>query len=171
MDRPLPIGKGQTISAPHMIAIMEEELLLERGMKVLEIGGGSGYHAAITAHIIGPEGSVVSVERIPALVRSARRSLQEAGIINVDMVEADGSSGFPEGGSFDRIYYTCAAPYLPDSVKDQLKEGGIILSVEGPAHSVQRLIRYRKTETGSFEKEILTSCVFVPLIGKEGHSH
>jgi len=171
MDRPLPIGKNQTISAPHMVAIMSEELELQEGMKVLEIGGGSGYHAAIVGRLIGATGKVFSIERIDTLADRARRSLIEAGIDNVEMVTGDGSVGYQKEAPYDRIYYTCAAPNLPDIVKDQLKDDGMILCVEGEPYSTQRLVRYRKNLKGKWEIETLTYCIFVPLIGEKGHGH
>jgi protein-L-isoaspartate(D-aspartate) O-methyltransferase len=166
-DTPLPIGAGQTISAPHMVAIMAEELELDSGLKVLEIGGGSGYHAAIVAHIIGNDGQVISIERIPDLVEKARLSLASVGIKNVLLIKADGSEGYRTEAPYDRIYYTCAAPYVPEVVMDQLKMGGILLSVEGRPYSSQRLIKYRKNPEG-IEKQLLTHVIFVPLIGKHG---
>ncbi len=169
MDTPLPIGNGQTISAPHMVAIMAEELRPCSGHRVLEIGGGSGYHAAIVGRMVGPEGHVISLERFEVLVKKARNALASIGIENVTMIHGDGSEGYPEHGPYDRIYYTCAAPYVPKEVFDQLKVGGILLSVEGEPYSTQRLIRYFKVGDSQIEKEMLTLCVFVPLIGKYGH--
>ena len=169
MDTPLPIENGQTISAPHMVAIMVEELKLDHGHRVLEIGGGSGYHAAIVARIVGPDGSVISIERFGVLAKEARNALASIGIENVTMIHADGSGGYPEHGPYDRIYYTCAAPYVPKEVFDQLKIGGILLSVEGEPYSTQRLIRYVKVDDSLIKKEMLTLCIFVPLIGKYGH--
>lgn len=171
VDSPLPIGKGQTISAPHMVAIMAEELHVSQGMKVLEIGGGSGYHAAIVSRLVGENGMVISIERVGELAESARRSFRSAGIENVEMMIGDGSEGYEKEAPYDRIYYTCAAPFLPREVKDQLKVGGMILSVEGSPLSSQRLIRYTKDEDGNLTSENLTYCIFVPLIGKHGHSH
>jgi protein-L-isoaspartate(D-aspartate) O-methyltransferase len=168
MDRPLSIGSGQTISAPHMVAIMAEELEMEASQKVLEIGGGSGYHAAVVSRILGDDGMVVSIEFISSLSMRARKALERAGISNVDLRTGDGSIGCEEQAPFDRIYYTCAAPFIPECVLAQLKHGGILLSVEGEPYSTQRLIRYRKKDDGSFERSILTYCVFVPLVGKHG---
>jgi protein-L-isoaspartate(D-aspartate) O-methyltransferase len=167
-DRPLPIGSGQTISAPHMVAIMAEALMCQKGDKVLEIGSGSGYHAAVISHLVGPDGHVFSIERIPDLVSLARRNICEAGITNVTIIEGDGSLGDQENAPFDRIYYTCAAPDVPERVMDQLAGNGILLGVVGPNGGVQRLIRYRKSE-GRVVEEKLTHCVFVPLIGELGY--
>ncbi len=168
-DHPLPIGGGQTISAPHMVAIMAEELLVDEGNKVLEIGTGSGYHAAVVSHLVGPGGRVFSVERLEGLAEKGRRNIIRSGISNVSVIGADGSGGYPEEAPYDRIYYTCAAPMVPEIVMDQLKEGGILLGVVGPNGGVQVLIRYRKKD-GRIEEEPLIRCVFVPLIGEYGYS-
>lgn len=168
IDRPLPIGNGQTISAPHMVAIMAEEMDASPGQKVLEIGTGSGYHAAVVSRLILPGGKVFSIERIGPLVDFARRNIEKAGIGNVEVIEGDGSLGYAKEGPYDRIYYTCAAPSIPDVVMAQLTEGGILLSVEGPKHGTQRLIRYVK-KRGKVKGEILNFCVFVPLIGELGY--
>lgn len=167
-DRPLPIGRGQTISAPHMVAIMAEEMDAGPGQKVLEIGTGSGYHAAVVSRLVQPGGHVFTVERIGDLVLEARTNLSRAGIENVTVFDGDGSIGLPEHAPFDRIYYTCAAPDIPGSVLRQLADGGFLLGVVGPMNGVQRLIRIKKKD-GTVSKEQLTHCVFVPLIGKEGY--
>jgi protein-L-isoaspartate(D-aspartate) O-methyltransferase len=168
IDRPLPIGNGQTISAPHMVAIMAEEMDAYPGQKVLEIGTGSGYHAAVVSRLILPGGKVFSVERIGSLVEFARRNIEKAGIENVKVIECDGSLGLAEEGPFDRIYYTCAAPNVPEMVMEQLSEDGILLAVEGPKYGTQRLIRYKK-KGDEVKSETLNFCVFVPLIGKLGY--
>ena len=168
LDRPLPIGKGQTISAPHMVAIMADEMDAGPGQKVLEIGTGSGYHAAVVSRLIVPGGHVYTVERLGSLVRSSRENLSRAGIDNVTVVEGDGSIGFPDSAPYDRIYYTCAAPDVPSTVLEQLAEGGLILAVVGPKSGVQRLVRLRK-KGGRMIEERLTHCVFVPLIGELGY--
>ena len=167
-DRPLPIGQGQTISAPHMVAIMAEALETGPGHHVLEIGGGSGYHAAVVSRMILPSGHLFSVERVNELVVFARRNLSQAGIKNVTIIEGDGSVGHKDGAPYDRIYYTCAAPKIPDMVLGQLAEGGILLGVVGPKNGVQRLMRY-KAQGGRIISDPLTECVFVPLIGELGY--
>ncbi|MEA3560111.1 MAG: protein-L-isoaspartate(D-aspartate) O-methyltransferase [Candidatus Thermoplasmatota archaeon] len=167
-DRPLPIGNGQTISAPHMVAIMAEEIRIEPGMKILEIGTGSGYHAAVISHITGEKGRVFSIERIHSLVIEARRNLSETGIENVTVVEGDGSIGLEKEAPYDRIYYTCAAPEVPGIVKEQVKDGGIILAVVGPKNDTQQLIRYDR-KGDKLRKKKLTYCMFVPLLGEKGY--
>ncbi|MEM2870550.1 MAG: protein-L-isoaspartate O-methyltransferase [Thermoplasmata archaeon] len=167
-DRPLDIGEGQTISAPHMVAIMAEALELERGHRVLEVGGGSGYHAAVVAHIVAPEGHVYSVERIASLAERARKSLELAGYSkHVTVVVGDGSKGLPEHAPYDRIFVACAAPDIPPPLFDQLREGGKMLVPVGPVYLGQDLIRVEK-RGGKQHSTNLGGCVFVPLIGEYG---
>jgi len=164
-DTPLEIGFGQTISAPHMVALMCEELELEEGLKVLEIGAGSGYHAAIISKIIGEKGKVYTVERIPELVEFAKNNLKRAGIKNVEVILGDGSLGLPEHAPYDRILVTCSAPDIPQPLVEQLKEGGILLIPVGRTFSI--LIKGRKRH-GKLEKREICECAFVPLVGKLG---
>ena len=164
-DTPLEIGFGQTISAPHMVALMCEELELDEGLKVLEIGAGSGYHAAIISKIIGEKGKVYTVERIPELVEFAKNNLKRAGIKNVEVILGDGSLGLPEHAPYDRILVTCSAPDIPQPLVEQLKEGGILLIPVGRTFSI--LIKGRKRH-GKLEKREICECVFVPLVGKFG---
>jgi len=164
-DTPLEIGNGQTISAPHMVALMCEELELEKGMKVLEIGAGSGYHAAVVASIIGEEGHVYSIERIPELASMARKNLKRAKVHNVTVVEGDGSLGLPEFAPFDRIYVTCAAPDIPKPLVEQLRNDGIILVPVGRLYSI--LVKGRKRGE-KLIRENICGCAFVPLIGEYG---
>ena len=166
-DTPLEIGFGQTISAPHMVAMMCEELELKKGLKILEIGAGSGYHAAVISKIIGEEGKIYSIERIVELAEFARKNLEKAGIKNVEVIEGDGSLGLPEHAPYDRILVTCSAPDIPEPLIEQLKEGGIILIPVGRTFSV--LIKGVKRREGLEKKEIC-ECAFVPLIGKYGFS-
>ena len=166
-DTPLEIGFGQTISAPHMVAMMCEELELKKGLKILEIGAGSGYHAAVISRIIGEEGKVYSIERIAELAEFARKNLEKAGIKNVEVIEGDGSLGLPEYAPYDRILVTCSAPDIPEPLIEQLKEGGIILIPVGRTFSV--LIKGIKKGKRLERKEIC-GCAFVPLIGKYGFS-
>lgn len=168
VDHPLPIGNGQTISAPSMIAIMMEALELKKGMKVLEIGAGSGYHAALAGYIVGPKGKVISIERVGKLAKNARKNIQKAGLGQViTVVQGDGSKGYPEAGPYHRIYLTCAAPDAPTHLEDQVKTGGMILAPVGKSRWWQDLIRLTKRE-GDLKRESLGGCVFVPMIGKYG---
>ncbi|MGC9515015.1 protein-L-isoaspartate(D-aspartate) O-methyltransferase, partial [Methanocrinis sp.] len=164
-DHPLPIGEGQTISAPHMVAIMCEILDLQEGMKVLDVGTGSGYHAAVMAELVGPEGHIYSIERIPELVVFARKNFREAGIENVTVAEGDGSFGLPEHAPYDRINVAATAPKLPEPLKEQLKVGGKLVIPVGTCY--QELVLVVKTEEG-FELEHHGGVVFVPLIGDHG---
>jgi len=167
-DRPLDIGEGQTISAPHMVGIMAEKLCLSRGQKVLEIGGGSGYHAAVVAHIVGPSGHVFSVERIASLAERARRSLEEAGCSKVvTMVVGDGTLGLPEHAPYDRIFVAAASPGIPPPLFEQLREGGKMLVPVGDVYAGQELVMVEKIG-GKPKTTEHGGCVFVPLIGEHG---
>ena len=164
-DTPLEIGEEQTISAPHMVAIMCEELLLSENMKILEIGSGSGYHAAIVSKIIGPKGHVYTVERIKSLAEQAKKNLKKIGIKNVTVKHADGSTGLPDHAPYDRIYVTCAAPKIPPPLIQQLKEDGVLLIPVGDRFCELKRIRKKNDK---LIQENLGGCVFVPLIGKHG---
>ncbi len=164
-DHPLPIGQGQTISAPHMVAIMCDVLDLGAGMKVLDVGAGSGYHAAVMAELVGPEGHVYSIERVPELVVYARRNLREAGVENVTVVEGDGSLGLPDQAPYDRINVAATAPKVPEPLKEQLKVGGKLVVPVGTCY--QELVLVIRTDEG-FELEHHGGVVFVPLIGDHG---
>jgi protein-L-isoaspartate(D-aspartate) O-methyltransferase len=167
-DRPLGIGAGQTISAPHMVAIMAEALEARPGMKVLEVGAGSGYHAAVVAELLHPGGRVVSVERFEDLAARARQNLAHAGYgpDRVEVVVGDGSDGWPPGAPYDRIYLTCAAPRVPPPLLEQAKERARVLAPVGD-RSQQTLVLVERTPQGIVEHD-LGGCVFVPLIGKHG---
>lgn len=166
-DTPLPIGDGQTISAPHMVAVMAEALDLREGQKVLEIGAGSGYNAAVMAELVGTTGRIITLERHPSLAEKAGKVLLEAGYSNIQVVVGDGSLGYPEEAPYDRISVTCGAPRIPGPLADQLKEGGTMLIPVGGLE-YQSLLRVRK-EGGRMLTEDLGSVVFVPLIGEKGY--
>jgi protein-L-isoaspartate(D-aspartate) O-methyltransferase len=165
-DTPLDIGYGQTISAPHMVAIMCELLELSEGHKVLEIGSGSGYNAAVMGELVGKSGHVYTVERVESLVHSARKNLKETGYNNVTVILEDGSLGYPRYAPYDRITVTCAAPRIPEPLLDQLKPGGIMVIPVGKYS--QELIRIKKDLDGNIHKKKKGGVVFVPLIGKYG---
>ena len=163
-DTPLPIGRGQTISAPHMVAIMCTILDLQPGMNVLEVGGGSGYHAAVMAELVRPGGQVYSVERIAGLVEAARLNLARAGVENVTVIHSDGSLGLPEHAPYDRISVAATAPSIPEPLKQQLKiEGRMVIPV---GEDYQEL--YLVTRKNGFFAERKMGVIFVPLIGEEG---
>jgi protein-L-isoaspartate(D-aspartate) O-methyltransferase len=165
-DRPLPIGEGQTISAPHMVAMMAELLELAPGMKVLEVGAGSGYHAAVLAEMVRP-GQVFSVEIISKLAEGAENNLRRAGYEDeVHIIRADGSRGLPAQAPFDRISVAAAAPQVPPPLKEQLKEGGIMLVPVG-AMGGQDLILVRR-KGGSCTETSVGGVIFVPLVGEHG---
>ena len=166
-DTPIPIDAGQTISAPHMVAMMAEALQLAPGQKVLEIGAGPGYNAAVMAELVGGGGEIITVERHPSLAEGAASALKEAGYHNVTVVVGDGSLGYPEAAPYDRISVTCGAPYVPEPLLEQLKEGGLMVIPVG-GRDFQSLQRVRKKEGGT-ESEDLGAVVFVPLIGEKGH--
>ncbi len=167
-DRPLPIGYGQTISAPHMVALMTEELRPCRGCRILEVGTGSGYQAAILAEIVEPEGHVWSVERIKELVEFARRNLRRVGYDRyVTVVHGDGSLGLPQHAPYDRIIVTAAAPSIPKPLIKQLAEGGrMVIPVGNSFCQVLKVVE--KLREGEVRVSNSVSCIFVPLIGKYG---
>jgi len=165
-DYPLPIGYGQTISAPHMVAIMCNLLDLERGMKVLEIGTGTGYHAAVASRIVGDEGKVITVERIPELAEKAREIYRELRYNNIKVVVSDGSRGYEEDSPYDRIYVTASAPKIPEKLLLQLKNGGKLLIPVGDF--VQYLYIVEKDKNGKISRKNWGAVRFVPLIGEEG---
>jgi protein-L-isoaspartate(D-aspartate) O-methyltransferase len=159
-DTPLPIGDGQTISAPHMVAIMTDLLDLREGQAVLEVGTGCGYHAAVTAEVVGAEG-VYSVEYHDRLARNARRTLARAGYGGVSVRAGDGKAGWPTHAPYDRAYLTCAAESLPAAVVDQVRAGGVVLAPVGVDQQV--LIRAHKQPDGSLRRERHGHVRFVPL--------
>jgi len=173
VDTPLPIGRGQTISAPHMVALMCELLDLDEGMNVLEIGTGSGYHAAVIAEIIAPKGSsnpgkVYSIERIPELAEFARRNLEKASYADrVVVIVGDGTLGYPEEAPYDRILVTAAAPDVPEPLLQQLKIGGKLVIPIGSKY-MQYLYVIEKTGEKEIKATKTTPCMFVPLVGKYG---
>ncbi len=168
VDSPLPIGEGQTISAPHMVAIMAEKLDLHPGHKVLEVGAGSGYHAAVVAELVRPQGRVFTVERVESLALFAKANLSRAGYSDtVEVVIGDGSLGLPERAPFDRIFVACGAPDVPTPLVNQLSEGGKMLVPVG-GRMYQDLIRV-ELKDGHVTREDHGGCVFVPLIGEHGY--
>lgn len=166
IDSPLEIGQGQTISAPHMVAIMCEVLDIKKNQKILEIGAGSGYHAAVVAHIVGKNGHVYTVERFEKLAKRAQENLQRSGTSNVTVEIGDGSEGFEKYKPYDRIYVTCASPGVPQPLLDQLSDTGKLLIPVGNMFCELKLIEKKGKKI--FSKN-LGGCVFVPLIGKYGH--
>ncbi|WP_435316892.1 protein-L-isoaspartate(D-aspartate) O-methyltransferase [Haloarchaeobius sp. TZWSO28] len=161
-DRPLPIGDGATISAPHMVAIMVDELALEPGDRVLEIGTGCGYHAAVTAEVVGP-GNVFSVEYNDDLAQRARTRLARLGYDDISIRVGDGRAGWPEHAPYDAAYLTCAAPEFPPAVVEQVRPGGRLLAPIGTAS--QRLVAATRRADGSLETEDRGGVRFVRMQG------
>lgn len=168
VDAPLPIGEGQTISAPHMVAIMSGALDVRPGHRVLEVGAGSGWHAAVLALLAAPGGSVVAVERHAALARQARRNLAPFGL-PVEVVVGDGSEGWPARAPYDRISVAAGAPRVPPPLVDQLAPGGVLVLPVGPL-DMQSLLRVTMQPDGDAASEDLGPVRFVPLIGRFGHT-
>ena len=168
-DVPLPIGHGQTISAPSMIAIMLEEAALGPGEKVLEIGTGSGYTSALLAEIVGP-GNVVSIERLRELEPFGRENLRSAGY-DVRVVLGDGTRGYPADAPYDCILATAGAPKMPKAWMDQTKVGGRVVAPIGRSRLSQILVTARRVAADKWEFKEGTPCAFVPLVGEEGWTH
>jgi protein-L-isoaspartate(D-aspartate) O-methyltransferase len=148
-----------------MVAIMCDLLDLKEGMTVLEVGGGSGYHAAVMADLVAPNGVVYSIERIPELVAAARENLKRAGVLNAVMVQGDGSLGLPEHAPYDRISVAATAPAVPEPLKQQLKSpGGRMIIPVGTGYQELILV----TRENGFTTEERMGVIFVPLIGEYG---
>jgi len=162
-DMALSIGEGQTISQPYMVAVMTELLELRRKEKVLEVGTGSGYQAAILAEL---SKEVCTIERFERLAKQAEEKLRDLGYNNIHVKTGDGTLGWPEEAPFDRIIITAGTPKVPEPLMQQVAKGGIIVAPVGERFS-QQLIKVRKSAQG-FSEEYHTMCVFVPLVGKYG---
>jgi len=162
-DGPLPIGQRQTISQPYIVALMTQLLELTGEERVLEVGTGSGYQAAILAKLAR---KVFSVERIPELAERAAQVLMDLELSNVEVVVCDGSMGLPAHAPYDAIIVTAAAPRVPEPLQDQLAPGGrLVLPVGG--RDGQMLERWRQTPK-RFERENIAPVAFVPLVGDHG---
>jgi len=166
LDEPLPIPAGQTVSAPHMVAIMLELAELKPGMNVLEVGTGSGWNAALISELVKTD--VYTIERIPELVEFARRNLERAGVKNVHVIPGDGSLGFPPKAPYDRIIVTAGAPDIPRPLVEQLKPGGKLIIPVGSYHLWQDLLEVIKLKDGSIKVKNHGGVAFVPLIGEHG---
>jgi len=179
LDEPVALNEtGQTISAPHMIVMMLEELNLSPGLTVLEVGGGSGYNAALISYIVSSGGVgrsklplVVTIERNADLASFARKNIERVQLSEIcEVIEGDGSLGYPQSSSeelYDRIIVTAAAPRVPVYLKKQLKVGGIMEVPLGTGY--QRLTILMKNSNKEFDERRSVDCVFVPLIGSDAN--
>jgi protein-L-isoaspartate(D-aspartate) O-methyltransferase len=164
-DKPLPIGEGQTISQPYMVAAMTEALELTGSERVLEIGTGSGYQAAVLSLLVR---EVLTVESHTSLALAAQERLTDLGYSNVHVHNGDGSAGFLDAAPYDAILVTAGAPEIPQAFKGQLREGGrLVIPVGGRDN--QGLVRARM-ENGDLKSRVLFNCKFVPLLGRYGWS-
>jgi protein-L-isoaspartate(D-aspartate) O-methyltransferase len=164
-DGALPIGCGQTISQPYIVAMMTEALELKGGERVLEIGTGSAYAAAVLAEIAG---QVISIECVKELADRARETLAELNYDNVTVIEGDGTKGYEASAPYDGIVVTAGGPDVPKSLRKQLKIGGRLVIPVGASQTMQTLIRVTRNSDEQFSEEDLCGVRFVPLVGEEG---
>ena len=164
-DRPLPIGEGQTISQPYIVGLMTQMLELQETDKVLEIGTGSGYQAAVLG-LLARE--VYTIERHGPLARRAQQTLERLGFKNVHVLHGDGTLGWPEAAPYNAILVTAGGPQVPPSLKHQLAVGGRLVCPVG-TRETQQMVRFRRTEDDLIRERSI-DCMFVPLIGEEGWS-
>lgn len=164
-DHPLPIGLGQTISQPFIVALMAEAAELAPGDRVLEVGTGSGYGAAVVAQLVD---EVWTIERLNDLAETARNRLSAEGVQNVRVVVGDGTLGWPDEAPFDAIIVTAGAPAVPIALQEQLSVGGRLILPSGPERKGQTLLRIRRVSDDRYETEDLGLVRFVPLIGEQG---
>lgn len=162
-DHPLPIGKGQTISQPYIVAFMTDALDLNPEDRVLEIGTGSGYQAAVLAELVD---AVYTIEIVESLGKRAKKTLKELGYDHVHVRIGDGYKGWPRQAPFDAVIVTCAPEAIPQPLVDQLKEGGRMIIPVGGAGRVQKLVKCIKTG-GELDTEDVMPVRFVPMVGKE----
>ncbi len=164
-DYPLPIEAGQTISQPYIVALMIDAAGIKAGDKVLEVGAGSGYAAAVISRIAG---RVIAIERQHELVEVASERMTRLGYDNVEIVEGDGTKGLPREAPFDAILAAASGTHVPKTLIEQLSDGGHIVMPVGQPGWVQQLVKVTKRAGGSVEQQNLGDVRFVPLIGEEG---
>ncbi|MDX2021458.1 MAG: protein-L-isoaspartate(D-aspartate) O-methyltransferase [Deltaproteobacteria bacterium] len=164
-DRPLDIGCGQTISQPFIVALMVQALQLRGQEKVLEVGTGSGYGAAVLAHL---SREVFTIERLPSLARAAARRLAEDGCHNVHVLEGDGTLGHPMQAPFDAIVVAAGAPQVPEALLSQLAVGGRLVIPVGQDLDDQNLMLVRRLAANEYQAQHLADVRFVPLLGAQG---
>ena len=164
-DAPLPIAEGQTISQPYIVALMTEALALKGGEKVLEIGTGSGYAAAVLAQIAA---EVYTVERIRQLADTAATLLSDLGYTNVHVQHGDGTRGWEDHAPYDAIVVTAGGPEVPESLRSQLKIGGRLVIPVGADPRLQELVRVTRTSEEQYKTDNIADVRFVPLLGEQG---
>ena len=164
-DHPLPIEADQTISQPYIVALMIEAAAIKAGETVLEVGSGSGYAAAVISRIAD---RVIGIERQHDLVEAARERLRRLGYDNVEIIEGDGTRGWPDGAPYDAILAAASGSHVPQLLIDQLRPGARLVMPIGEPGEVQRLVRVTKDERGLLQQSDLGAVRFVPLIGEQG---
>ncbi len=164
INRPRGIGHGQTISQPYIVALMTDLIDPEGDDRVLEIGAGSGYQAAVLAEVVG---RVYTLEVVADLAAGASKRLRDLGYDNVEVREGDGWRGWPEKAPFDKIMVTAAPEEIPGALVEQLKPGGLMIIPIGRVHHTQSLIRGIKRKDGTLETEIVLPVAFVPMVRKK----
>jgi len=161
-DHALPLIKEQTISQPTTVMIMTQALEPKPGQKILEIGTGSGYQAALLSNIVGKKGKIYTIERIPELVKLAKTNIKKLKIKNIEIIKGDGSKGCPKEAPFERIIVTAACKEIPKILITQLTDNGILIAPVGPTYS-QKMIKLKKKKD-KIKTETLGDFVFVPLV-------
>jgi len=164
-DAPLPIGEGQTISQPYIVALMIDALNLKGGEQVLEIGAGSGYAAAVLSQIVG---DVYTIERIEQIAIKAATAVKSLGYENVHVLHADGTMGWSEHAPYDAIIVAAGGPFIPEALKQQLKVGGCLVIPIGKHKHLQKLVKVTRKSELEYIKEDITDVRFVPLVGEHG---
>lgn len=164
VDEPLPISEGQTISQPLTVAAMTEALDVRVDQKILEVGAGSGYQAALLSEIVGLKGKIITTERLEKLAKMASDNLKKTGCKNVKIIHWDGSQGYEKEAPYDRIIVTASAPSVPEPLVQQLKKRGKLVIPVG-----DEMFLIEKDKNGKISKKLLGYYVFVPLIGKYGY--
>ena len=162
-DNPIPIGEGQTVSQPYIVAYMLQVLELAPECRVLEVGSGTGYQAALLGELAN---EVYTIERVPSLFLAAKENLEQLGYDNVEVIHGDGTLGLAEHAPYDRIIVAAAAPDIPAALFEQLAEGGRMILPIGPP-AMQELVLVRKKD-GEPVTQRLEGCRFVPLVGEQG---
>lgn len=160
-DRPLPIGFGQTISQPYIVALMTELLKVKKNYKVLEIGTGSGYQAAVLSELVK---QVYTIEIVKPLYDRVNATFKASGYVNIKTKFADGYYGWKENAPYDAIIVTCAASFIPPALIKQLKVGGVMCIPVGPPFKVQNLLLVKKQNEKEVKVEVVTQVIFVPLV-------